>query len=365
MLNRREILMGMLGAAGAAAWAPCRGGTPASAAVTARYWEPFGDLVQCRLCPQGCTIDKGKTGICRGRMNRNGTLVSLGYANPCAVHVDPIEKKPFYHVLPGIKAYSLAIAGCNLRCKNCQNWTISQSSPLETENEYMPPAKVVENAVASGCAAIAYTYSEPSVWFEFMFDTAKLARKAGIKNVMVTSGFINEAPATELARYMDAATIDLKSFREAVYAQLNAGKLEPILRAVKAYHKAGVFIEMSTLVVPQWNDKPDDLRAMASWIRESLGEQTPFHLLRFFPMYQLTNLYPTPTQTLLDAQKIARDAGLKFVYVGNVAEADACTYCPSCGAKIISREGYLVTGMKITKGACAKCGAKINGIWRI
>jgi pyruvate formate lyase activating enzyme len=290
--------------------------------------------------------------------------MTLGYADPCAIHVDPIEKKPFYHVTPGARAYSLAVAGCNFRCKNCQNWTISQSSPLDTRNYDLPPQKAVEEAKRSGCTAIAYTYSEPTVWFEYMYDTCKLARAAGLKNVWVTCGYINEGPLRELAQYLDAATVDLKSFDNRIYGRLNAGSLDPILRTLTTAQKLGIWIEVSNLIVPEWSDDPGMIRAMCAWIRANLGEETPMHFLRFFPMHLLANLPPTPEGTMRAAAKIALEEKLKYVYVGNVAGADQSTYCPSCGNAVVERAGFLVTRVAVRNGTCSHCGRKLRGLWQ-
>jgi pyruvate formate lyase activating enzyme len=257
----------------------------------------------------------------------------------------------------------LAIAGCNLRCLNCQNYTISQRSPDETDTHYLPPEKAVAEAKAQGCTSIAYTYSEPIVWFEYMYDTAKKAREAGLKNVMVTSGYSNEAPLLELSKYMDGVSLDIKSFSGDVYQKLNAGKLEPVLRALETVRKSGMWLEVSTLVVPGWSDDPDQTRKLCAWVKSRLGAGTPMHFLRFFPMYKLSNLYPTPTQTLLSAQKIAREEGLAFAYVGNVAEADPNTYCPSCKKPVVVRDGFIIKRVDIKKGLCAFCKAKVDGVW--
>ncbi len=335
----------------------------ASTAKPALFWHSSGNAVVCDLCPNGCVLGEGKTGRCRTRQNVGGTLVTHAYANPCALHTDPIEKKPFYHFLPATRAYSLAIAGCNLRCLNCQNYTISQRSPDETETQDLPPEKAVGEAIAQGCTSIAFTYSEPTVWFEYMFDTAKKARAAGLKNVMVTSGFINEAPLRELSKYMDAITLDVKGFSDDVYRRLNAGKLEPVLRALEVAKKCGIWVEVSTLVVPGWSDDAGMIRKLCAWTRDHLGSGTPLHFLRFFPMYKLTNLYPTPTATLLSAQKTAHEEGLSFAYVGNVAEADSNTYCPSCKKPVIVRDGFLIKKVDIRKGLCSFCKTKISGVW--
>jgi pyruvate formate lyase activating enzyme len=266
-------------------------------------------------------------------------------------------------MLPGTRTYSVAIAGCNLRCLNCQNYTISQSSPDQTDVTYLPPEKAVKEAIAQGCSSIAYTYSEPTVWFEYMLATAKLAREARLKNVWVTAGYINESPLRELAPVMDAVTLDLKSFSDSLYQKLNAGKLEPILRTLTIAQKCGIWVEVSNLVVPEWTDDLGQVRKLCAWIKQNMGEEVPLHFLRFFPLYKLANLYPTPTQTLLSAQKIAKEEGLKFVYVGNVAEADSNTYCPSCKKPLIVRDGCIIKTMAIAKGHCPYCKVAIKGLW--
>jgi pyruvate formate lyase activating enzyme len=361
MISRRECIKCLAAAAacGGALFADEKKG-----AHTAKYWHDLGSgAVQCDLCPHGCVLNSGKTGVCRGRQNKNGTLVSLGYGYPCAQHTDPIEKKPLYHFLPGCQAYSIAVAGCNLRCRNCQNYTISQVSPLETDVPYVSPQQIVDEAKKSGARVIAYTYSEPCVWIEYMYDTARLGRQAGLKNVMVTSGYINGEPVADLAPYIDGMHIDLKSFDEAVYRNLNAGKLRPVLDTICNAKKSGVWVEIINLIVPQWTDNLDMIRKMCIWIRENAGAETPLHFSRFFPLYQLAQLYPTPTETLVAARKIASEEKLKYVYVGNVPGIDANTYCPGCASLLVERDGYRVT-VKGMKGAkCRKCGLKIPGIW--
>jgi pyruvate formate lyase activating enzyme len=367
MITRRELIKNIavigagVAACGSTLFADERKGTHA-----AKYWHAFGnDAVQCDLCPHGCVLTQGKTGVCRGRQNKNGALVTLGYGYPCALHTDPIEKKPLYHFLPGSLAYSLAIAGCNLRCRNCQNYTISQVSPLETEVPYVSPRQIVDEAKRNGARVIAYTYSEPSVWIEYLYDTAMAAKKAGIKNVMVTSGYINGEPLTDLAPYIDGMHIDLKSFDETVYRNLNAGSLRPVLDTILNAKKNGVWVEIVNLVVPQWTDNLDMIRKMAAWIRDNAGTDTPLHFSRFFPLYQLEQLYPTPTETLVAAQKIALGEKLKYVYVGNVPDIDSNTYCPACRNMLVERDGYRVTVKGMKGDACGKCGLKIPGVWQI
>jgi pyruvate formate lyase activating enzyme len=362
MITRRKMCL-YTGAAIIEASVPFKRAAAEDSVKNALFWHPKGDTVVCDLCPHSCILAKGKTGRCRTRQNSDGKLITHAYANPCAQHVDPIEKKPFFHFIPATKAYSLAIAGCNLRCLNCQNYSISQRSPDETDTEYLPPQKAILNAKTLGCASIAYTYSEPTVWFEYMYDTAQKAHEAGLKNVMVTSGFINEAPLKELLKYMDAVTIDIKSFSNDTYQKLNAGKLEPVLRSLETVRKSGMWLEVSTLVVPGWSDDQNQTRKLCAWIKSHLGGDTPMHFLRFFPVYKLANLYPTPTQTLLSAQKIAQEEGLQYAYVGNIAEADSNTYCPSCKKPLIVRDGFLINKVDINNGLCAYCKTRIGGVW--
>jgi len=357
------MLKGALGFCGVAATTACRG-TTGKIPHEAMYWRPFGDMVRCELCPNNCTLDKGQTGVCRVRRNDGGKMITLGYSNPCAVHVDPIEKKPLYHVLPGTRAYSVAIAGCCFRCKNCQNWTISQASPLETRNHDLPPEKVVSEAIRHGCKAVAYTYSEPIVWYEWMYDCAVRAREAGLKNLMITCGNINEAPLRQLAPYMDAANIDLKSFDERIYRELNAGQLKPILSTLKRARELGIWVEVTNLVVPEWTDEIGMIEKMCAWIHDNLGPDTPLHFSRFHPQHKLSHLYPTPPAVLKQARNAAHEAGLHHVYVGNLAGVDSTTYCPHCGKPVIERRGYLIGGYHIADGACENCGGAIAGIWK-
>ncbi len=362
MTKRRDALKLGLSAMGVVALSPCNAVCNASSR-DAQFWEAGDGVVTCKLCPRFCVIRPGATSPCRTRQNSGGTLKTIGYANPCAVHVDPIEKKPLYHVLPGAKAFSIAIAGCNLRCKNCQNYTISQASPLDTPNMNYPPKKVVEEAKRSGCTTIAYTYSEPIVWYEYMYDTAKLAHQAGLKNLMITCGYINPDPLKALAPYIDAANIDLKSFSNNIYKKLNAGRLQPVLDTITLSLSLGIWVEITNLIVPEWTDDLKMIRKMCQWIVQSVGKEVPIHFSRFHPMYKLAHLYPTPKKVLTAARNIAKEEGLRFIYVGNVAGTDSNTYCPQCNRPVIKRYGYLVTSNKIKDGKCSFCGYTINGIW--
>jgi pyruvate formate lyase activating enzyme len=364
MTTRREILKSGAAALAESALFPAMGAS-SSKPGDALYWHPFGDAVVCELCPHKCVLKEKDIGRCRTRQNIKGALVTHAYANPCALHADPIEKKPFFHFLPATRAYSIGVAGCNLRCLNCQNYTISQHSPDETDTQYLPPEKAVNEAVSQGCSSIAYTYSEPIVWFEYMLDVAKRARASGLKNIMVTAGFINEAPLRELSKYMDAITLDIKSFSDPLYRKLNAGALKPVLNTLVTAQKCKTWVEISNLIVPGWTDDMTMISKLCVWIKQNMGSDIPLHFLRFFPLYKLADLYPTPVETLKNAQKIAREEGLNYTYVGNVAEIDSNTYCPSCKKPLIVRDGYLIRENSIKKSICPYCKKNINGIWTI
>lgn len=332
----------------------------------AKFWEKLTNLrVQCHLCPNECILAVGERGRCRVRENQKGKLVTLVYGLPCAVHVDPIEKKPLFHVLPGTKSFSIATAGCNLRCKFCQNWQIAQNPPELTTNYSLMPEEVIKRAIDTGSSTIAYTYSEPTVFYEYMFDTAKLAKEAGIKNVMHSAGFINPEPLRELCPYLDAANIDLKGFTEEYYRQMSEGRLKPVLRTLKILKEEGVHLEITNLIVPTKNDDPKDIREMCRWIKDNLGTDVPIHFSRFWPMYRLKNLPPTPISTLEQAKSIAESEGLKYVYIGNIPGHKAGnTYCPNCLKLLIRRVSYHILENNIKEGKCRFCGYKIAGVWK-
>ncbi len=322
-----------------------------------------GNTVQCGLCPHGCILAPGQISTCRVRTNKDGVLSTYGYANPCAIHVDPVEKKPLYHVLPGSRVYSLAIAGCNFRCKNCQNWSISQKSPRQTRNTNLSPQQAVEHALRQRCDAIAYTYSEPTVWYEYMYDTARLAHQKGLRNILVTCGFINRKPLEQLSPFIDAANIDLKSFDPAVYQKLNAGKRDPILETIAHAAEMGIWVEITNLVIPGWTDDLSTISRMCEWLHTSIGAHTPLHFSRFYPSYKLRNLAPTPADVLHKARQQAQQKGLHYVYLGNVPGADSNTRCPGCGRIVIARRGYRIEHTKIKDGRCSFCGHTIEGLW--
>jgi len=319
--------------------------------------------VQCELCPNGCVLELGQHSKCRARMNKDGTLYSLVYGKPCAVHVDPIEKKPFFHFLPGTTAFSIATAGCVLSCKFCQNWQISQAKPEDTDTYDLPPEKVVSNAIAYKCRSVTYTYTEPTVFYEYMYDTAVIAKKQGIRNTMHSCGYINEKPLRTLSKFMDAADIDLKGFTEDFYSRICSGSLRPVLNSLVILKEEGVWLEITNLVIPTLNDDLKIIREMSSWIVKNLGADVPIHFSRFFPHYKLTNLPPTPIETLEGARKTAMDAGLKFVYIGNILHEGENTFCPKCKKVLIERMGYFVKQNYVANGKCKFCSSAVAGVW--
>jgi len=319
--------------------------------------------VQCELCPNRCVLDEGQHSRCRARMNKGGVLYSLVYGKPCAVHVDPIEKKPFSHFLPGTTAFSIATAGCVLSCKFCQNWQISQARPEDTDTYDLPPDEVVRKAMFYECRSISYTYTEPTVFYEYMYDTAVIAKKYGIKNTMHSCGYINEKPLRKLSKYMNAANIDLKGFTEDFYNRICNGSLKPVLNSLVVLKQEGVWLEITNLVLPTLNDDMKTIREMCKWIKKNLGHDTPIHFSRFYPQYKLDNLPPTPLETITEARKTAMDVGLKYVYIGNIRHEAENTYCPKCKKMLIEREGYFVKQNNIANGKCKFCSTSIAGVW--
>ncbi|MCX6269713.1 MAG: AmmeMemoRadiSam system radical SAM enzyme [Bacteroidetes bacterium] len=319
---------------------------------------------ECEMCPNYCIIRPGKKGSCRTRINQNDKLMTMAYGNPCAVHIDPVEKTPLFHFLPSSRAFSIATAGCVLSCLNCQNWDISQASPDETQNVELMPTAVVNECLANGCESIAYTYSEPTAWYEYAFDTAKIARAKGIKNLLISCGYINEKPLRELAQYIDAANINLKSFSDDIYIKLNGGQLEPIQRTLRILKEMGVWLEITNLIVPTWTDDMDMIRRMCQWLVKEDFTDCPLHFNRFFPLYKLTQLPATPNSVLEQARSIALQEGMKYVYVGNVPGTEyEDTFCPKCKKKIINRKGFTLLENNLKNGKCGFCGEKIAGVW--
>lgn len=331
----------------------------------AAYYETLaGGATQCNLCPNHCLLAEGQTGLCKVRQNIGGKLYNLAYGKVVSVHLDPIEKKPFFHFLPGSKSYSLATAGCNLRCLYCQNWEIAQNFPEDVKSESMTAEEVVRQALQSNSQSIALTYSEPIAFYEYMLDIARTAKEKGLKVVVVSNGYINQEPLKELLKYIDAIKIDLKGFDEEFYQKFIGGHLQPVLDNLKTIKQSGVWLEIVNLLIPGENDSEEEIRAMSQWIKENLGEEVPLHFSRFYPMYKLQNLPPTPEETVIRAFQIAKETGLKYVYTGNITyPSGETTYCPKSGQVAIKRIGYFVEENNLKNGQCSD-GEKIPGVWQ-
>ncbi len=322
--------------------------------------------VHCQLCPQFCVISPDNYGNCRARKNIDGKLYSMVYASPVSVAVDPIEKKPIFHMLPGTDAYSIGTTGCNLHCSYCQNASISQAFPEDMPGIFMPPEEVVKNALKEKCPSIAYTYTEPSIAFEYVYDTAILAKKKNLKNIMVTNGFINPEPTKQLYKHIDAAHVDLKGFSEEFYKNICMARLQPVLETLKLLDKMNVWIEIINLVIPGLNDDMKKIEEMCKWIKDNLGVNYPMHFSRFYPCYKMMDRSPTPFETLKKAYQTAKKVGIKYVYVGNVPEEEYNhTYCPKCRETVIKRTSFFqVSENRIKNGKCQKCKTKIEGVWK-
>jgi pyruvate formate lyase activating enzyme len=329
------------------------------------YENSGGNSVRCGLCRHCCRIADGSRGICHVRENRGGTLYSLVYGRVIAEHADPVEKKPLFHFLPGSGAFSIATPGCNFRCRHCQNFSIAQV-PADTTFS-MPqrkPQEIVESAVRSGCRSIAYTYTEPTIFFEFALDTARLAQKAGMRNIFVTNGYLAAEPLAAIAPYLDAANIDLKAFSEKTYREICGAGLGGVLDSICAYKKHGIWIELTTLIIPGLNDSDTELGETARFIAENTGVDTPWHVSRFHPTFRMTDRPPTPVTSVLRAAAIGRAAGLNYVYTGNIQTGRGeNTICPGCQQTVIARDGFTVTAERLQKGCCPDCGAAVAGVW--
>jgi len=355
----------------------------------AQFYERLPDNeVRCTLCPHDCRIRDGGRGACAVRFNDGGTLYTVVYDKVVSREIDPVEKKPLFHFLPGSRAYSIATVGCNLRCSFCQNWEISQWPKEELPRgfetgggaqpapvcpqlatiedavvgEAVTPEAIVDSALATGCRSIAYTYTEPTIFYELAFDTATLARDKGLKNIFVTNGFISEAPLRKLARVLDAANVDLKFFNPDSYRRISRARLEPILDAIRLYRALGVWVEVTTLVIPGVNDSEDELRDIARFV-VSVGPEIPWHVSQFYPAWKMLDRPVTPVETLRRAAAIGREAGLRYVYEGNIpGEKGENTYCPGCRALLIRRYGVRVLDNRVRGGKCPQCGAGIDGV---
>ncbi len=320
--------------------------------------------VECLLCPRRCKLAPGERGSCLSRVNLDGELVSLVYARPAAVHVDPIEKKPMYHFLPGSRILSLATAGCNLHCLNCQNWQLSQRPPEDMDSYPLPPGRVPGLAVEHGCRSVAFTYSEPVVFIEYSMDTAEACIDRGLYVILVTAAYASPEPWRALCKVAHGANIDLKGFSEGFYERVCDGRLAPILRNIVTARELGLVVELTNLLIPTLNDDPGMIRDMCRWIRKEVGPDTPLHFSRFHPMYKLQDLPPTPEDTLTMAHEIAREEGLEYVYVGNlVGNPWETTRCPGCGTALVERIGYRIVSNHLDHGRCPKCHTEIYGRW--
>ncbi len=369
-LNKRAFIKNSCLAAGAAFMAPELWKSPATAeklwkwSKEALYYIQTPRGSKCLLCPAECTLREGETGICRNRVNVNGKLYSIAYGNPCAVHVDPIEKKPLFHFQPSSWSFSIATAGCNLACLNCQNWTISQVGPKETRNADLMPDAVVKESRANNCKSISYTYSEPVTFYEYVFDTSRVAHDNKLKNVFISNGYIEEEPLKALCKHLDAANINLKSFSDSIYLKLNGGKLQPVLNTLKTIKDCGTWLEITNLVVPGWTDDLEMIKRMCGWLAENGFQDNPLHFLRFQPLYKLEHLPPTPVAVLESARETAMKEGIHYVYIGNVPGSKGQnTYCPDCHKEIITRDGFRIDANHIKNGKCSYCGSSIAGRW--
>ena len=317
-------------------------------------------------------IEPGQSGECRVRVNINGTLTTVVYGYPCSINVDPVEKKPLAHFLPGTGILSIATVGCNLHCKNCQNWEISQANPEEMpavfysrQKLYWSPQDLVDIARQANCPSLAYTYTDPIVYYEYTYDTAKLAHEAGLRNVLVTAGYINPEPWKRLLRFVDVARIDLKAMTDEFYREVCSGTLQPVLNALVLAKASGALVEVTNLLIPTLNDKPEEIRELARWVKANLGGETPLHFSRFFPRHKMLNLPPTSLETLDLARQIAMEEGLQYVYIGNIASREGQnTYCPACKALLLERSGYTILQNNLKNGTCPKCGNQIYGVWK-
>ncbi|HXX15615.1 MAG TPA: AmmeMemoRadiSam system radical SAM enzyme [Candidatus Eremiobacteraceae bacterium] len=334
--------------------------------VEAQFYEklPY-KKTRCKLCPRECVIDDRERGYCGVRENDGGSYYTLVHSRVCAAHIDPIEKKPFFHFCPGTPAFSVATAGCNVNCKMCQNWDISQSRPEQVRSTYLPAKELANVAQQNRCPIIAYTYSEPVVFYEYLRDAADAGHALGIKSVVVTGAFVQQDPLKKLCQGVDAIKVDLKAFSDKFYKEVVNGELKPVLDALVTMRKLGMWNEIVYLVIPTLNDSDTEFRALAQWIKSDLGVDVPLHFSRFHPEYLLKNLPPTPLETLERAKAIADAEGLHYVYLGNVPGHPAeNTYCPKCHRVVIGRIGFTVTEMHLRKGKCEYCQQAIPGVWR-
>lgn len=367
VFSRREFLCACAytAAAGAVCCASNSSRADPESPHEAQYYNKLPNQdIQCTLCGWSCRVPSGSRGRCGVRENRGGTYYSLVYGRPCTLNNDPIEKKPFFHVYPGTKAFSLATVGCNFRCKFCQNWDIAHQRPENRPTPYVTPEEIVRMAVNAGSRCLAYTYSEPTVFQEYVLDCSRKARAAGLGNVVVSNGFMSEQALTDLCATVTAIKIDLKSFSDTFYKDVCGGKLQPVQATLKRLSKSGVWFEIVVLLIPTLNDNRDELRQMTRWITQELGPDVPLHFSRFHPDYKLRNLPPTPPAVLEEAVQIARSQGCRFVYAGNLPGTEnESTCCPSCKTVLVRRYGHMTLSNALKNGTCFQCGYAIPGVW--
>ena len=328
------------------------------------YEELPDDRVRCNLCAHRCVIAEGKRGICQVRENRGGTLYTLVYGRTITQHVDPVEKKPLYHFYPGTTAYSIATVGCNFRCRWCQNWDISQMVRERhlVAGEEASPEEIVAAAQQAGCRSIAYTYTEPTIFFEYAYDTARLAHEAGLANIYVTNGYMTEDMLEMFHPYLDAANVDLKAFRDETYRKYVGARLQPVLDSLRVMKRLSIWLEITTLVIPDINDDSAELRDAVQFVAQELGVETPWHISRFFPAYEMTDVPPTPIETLNQAREIGQEIGLRYIYVGNVM-GETNTVCHACGETLIRRSSFGIVENRVgPEGHCPDCGAAVAGV---
>jgi pyruvate formate lyase activating enzyme len=374
-MNRRDLLRLVGGGACALGLGRMAGSPMVAHAQEARKGftnpvrAPFftqlgGGRIRCDLCPHLCQLAPGERGRCRVRENRGGRGYTLSHGNPCVVQLEPVERKPFFHVVPGSRSFSVATAGCNLECGFCEVWDTALVAPEDVHAFDLPPGTIVQKARESGARSVAYTFGEPVVFFEYMEGIATLARREGLLSLMHSAGFINPEPLERLIPLMDGANIDLKGFDEGFYRRVTGGELAPVLETLKALKAAGVHLEITNILVPTLNDDMGTVRRMCGWIADELGPDTPLHFSRFYPLYKLANLPPTPVSTLNQARASAMEEGLRFVYVAKVPGHEGeNTICPGCREMVIRRMGFMVEEMRVAEGKCDRCGETIPGIW--
>ncbi|HPR63810.1 MAG TPA: AmmeMemoRadiSam system radical SAM enzyme [Thermoanaerobaculia bacterium] len=374
MVTRRSFLS-MSGCACLATMAPAQAQDQAPVLVRdpdrefppqeARWYKKLpGKRVECELCPNRCRVADRERGTCGVRENRDGTYVTLIHSRVCSVHIDPIEKKPLFHFLPGTSALSLATPGCNMWCKFCQNWQISQFRPEQIDCIHATPETLALSARKSGAPTLAYTYTEPVVGAEYVFDAASAGKHHGLRSVMISNGYIEKDPLKELLAVLDGVKIDLKAFSQKFYEEITGGKLEDILKTILAIKSSRTWLELVVLIIPTLNDSKEEIQQMARWIMKNLGPDTPVHFTRFHPTYRMKNLPSTPIATLEQCKSVADREGLNFVYIGNVpGHPGEHTFCPKCKKPVIRRYGFTILSQSIRNGACAHCGKTLPGVW--